>query len=86
MKIKLTKRWHSGSDWKEAGWTVEVSDADGAAMVADGHMQMPEGTPARKNPEMYALSCNPVIPENQIENIKNKAQSPEHNIVKPKKR
>ena len=83
MKVKLTKRWYSGPDWKEAGWTVEVSDADGAAMVADGHIQMPDGTPARKNPEMYALSCNPVIPENQIEN---KAQLPEHNIVKPKKR
>jgi hypothetical protein len=52
-------------------------------MVADGHIQMPDGTPARKNPEMYALSCNPVIPENQIEN---KAQSPENNIIKPKKR
>lgn len=83
MKILLTSDWWSGSDLKKAGWTVEVSDDDGAKMVAQGHKQMPDGTPARKNPEMYALSCNPITPENQIEN---KALAPKNNIVKPVKR
>lgn len=71
-KIKLTADWDAGSgDIKKAGWVVEVDDQTGLQLISEGHIEMPFGTPARKNPEMYGDNgCLPI------------AQAPENAMVK----
>lgn len=49
------------------GSVVQVSDADGAALIAAGHTEVDKDTPLRKNPALYGLGCAPKIPDEEEE-------------------
>jgi hypothetical protein len=60
MKILLTKNINNGASVLKAGWVIEVGEQDGLALIAQGHQQQSEGTPARKNPAAYTQNgCAP---------------------------
>ena len=59
MKVKLTSDWSDYGIVHKCGSVVDVSDVDGAKLVAAGHIQMHQDTPAKINPEMYGLGCVP---------------------------
>lgn len=58
MKIKITRDIF-GTSWKR-GYVVEVEPSTGAALIADGHVEVPQTTPCRKNSDLYADSCIPI--------------------------
>ena len=60
MKIKITRDIF-GTSWKR-GYVVEVEPWRGAALIADGHIEVPQSTPCRKNSDLYADSCIPMTP------------------------
>lgn len=57
MKVKLTSDWTDFGHLHKCGSVVDVSDVDGAKLVAAGHIQVHPDTPAKINPEMYGLGC-----------------------------
>ncbi len=59
MKVKLTSDWTDFGHLHKCGSVVDVSDVDGAKLVAAGHIQVHPDTPAKINPEMYGLGCVP---------------------------
>lgn len=59
MKVNLTSDWVDFGITHKCGSVVDVSDVDGAKLVAAGHIQVHPDTPAKINPEMYGLGCVP---------------------------
>jgi hypothetical protein len=47
MKVKLTTDWNDYGIVHKCGSVVDVSDVDGAKLVAAGHIQMHPDTPAK---------------------------------------
>ena len=60
MKIKITSPV-PGTNWKP-GYVVEVEPSTGAALIAAGHIEVPQSTPCRKNSDLYEDSCIPLTP------------------------
>lgn len=59
MKVQLTSDWNDNGMIFKCGSVVDVSDRDGAILIAAGHELKHPDTPAKINPEMYSLGCNP---------------------------
>ncbi len=54
-----------------AGWSIITDEGSALALVALGEAEyLPDGTPAKTNPELYVQSCTPV--ESEVSNKKNK--------------
>lgn len=62
MKIRLAFDYHDGQLQYKCGSVLNVSDADGAALIAQGHTEVHPDTPSRINPELYTVGCVPVNP------------------------
>lgn len=63
MKIRLTAPLEiMHGIVQPLGAVIQVSDEDGAALIALGHIQVDENTPAKINPEAYDLGCIPLPP------------------------
>jgi len=61
MKVQLTASLEiMPGVFTPAGSVVQVSDSDGASLVALGHTEVDKDTPLRKNPALYALGCSPL--------------------------
>jgi hypothetical protein len=59
MKIKLTSPWNDHGIIRATNSIVDVGEATGLALIAQGHEQVHPDTPGKKNPEMYDLGCVP---------------------------
>lgn len=59
MKVRLKFDWTDYGILHKCGSVVDVSDKDGATLVADGHQRVHQDTPSRINPDLYGLGCVP---------------------------
>lgn len=59
MKVRLKFDWLDYGITHNCGSVVDVSDKDGAELVAAGHEQVHQNTPSRINPDLYGLGCVP---------------------------